>query len=88
VNDLFFGADLFFSAHTGMPFLGALAFWKEKEIRYFSLFGSLFFAVVVLLGHLHYSIDVASAFFITYGIFHIAQYFFPKDWKLFSSDSV
>jgi hypothetical protein len=87
VNDLFFGADLFFSAHTGMPFLGALAFWKEKELRYLFLLGSVYFAVVVLLGHLHYSIDVASAFFITYGIFHIAQRLFPRDWALFIRES-
>jgi hypothetical protein len=87
VNDLFFGADLFFSAHTGMPFLGALSFWAEKELRYLFLLGSVYFAIVVLLGHLHYSIDVASAFFITYGIFHIAQWLFPADWALFSSES-
>jgi hypothetical protein len=87
VNDLFFGGDLFFSAHTGMPFLGALAFWNEKGLRNLYLLGSVFFAVVVLLGHLHYSIDVASAFFITYGIFHIAQWLFPHDWALFRSQS-
>src|SRR3990167_8329991 len=32
INDMFFGGDLFFSAHTGMPFLGALVFWREKGI--------------------------------------------------------
>lgn len=88
VNDLFFGADLFFSAHTGMPFLGALAFWHEKELRYLFLLGSVYFAAVVLLGHLHYSIDVASAFFITYGIFHLAQRFFAKDWEVFRRDTL
>lgn len=82
----FFGVDNFFSGHTGMPFLGALAFWKERPIRIFYLIMSVFFALVVLLGHLHYSIDVFSAFFITYGIFHIALWLFPKDWNLFHRD--
>ena len=82
----FFGADQFFSAHTGMPFLGALALWyiNRREALFF-LISSLFFAVVVLLGHIHYTIDVASAFFITYGILHIAQWLMPKGWELFKS---
>ncbi len=82
----FFGADQFFSAHTGMPFLGALALWhaSRREALFF-LVSSLFFGVVVLLGHIHYTIDVASAFFITYGIFHIAQWLLPRDWRLFKS---
>lgn len=80
----FFGADQFFSAHTGMPFLGALALWHiNRREAYFFLASSLFFAAVVLLGHIHYTIDVASAFFITYGIFHIAQRLMPRDWRLF-----
>jgi len=82
----FFGADQFFSAHTGMPFLGALALWylNRREALFF-LASSLFFGVVVLLGHIHYTIDVASAFFITYGILHIAQWLMPHDWRLFKS---
>ena len=84
-GDLFFifssGGDLFFSGHTGLPFLLALVFWKDKLARWFYLFSSVFFGVVVLLGHLHYSIDVASAFFITFTIYSIAIYIFPKDRK-------
>lgn len=78
-----FGGDLFFSGHTGLPFLMALIFWNIPHLRYIFLSLSFFFAVVVLLGHLHYSIDVLSAFFIVYGIFHLAEYFFKKDHKLF-----
>lgn len=84
VSKVFFGADLFFSGHTGTPFLIALMFWDNDQIlRNFFLVWSIFFATIVLLGHIHYSIDVASAFFITYGIFHIAQWLFPREWKLF-----
>jgi hypothetical protein len=86
ITHAFFGGDTFFSGHTGMPFLGALAFWREKSVRYTFLVGSLFFGVIVLLGHLHYSIDVLSAFFITYGIYHIALYLFPREWEWFVSD--
>ena len=59
----------------------ALVFWKDKPIRIFCIAASIFFAVIVLLGHLHYSIDVASAFFITYTISIIAEKIFKNDHK-------
>jgi len=77
------GGDLFFSAHTGLPYLMALVCWKERLLRIFCLASSIFFGVIVLMGHLHYSIDVASAFFITYTIYHIALRFFSPDEKHF-----
>ena len=80
-----FGADLFFSGHTGFPFLFALIFWENKWLRVIFIGASFFFAASVLLGHLHYSIDVFSAFFITFGIFHLAKYFFKKDYDMFKS---
>lgn len=79
IGRLNFGADLFFSGHTGMPFLMALIFWDRKYLRYLFLVASLFFGTIVLLGHLHYSIDVLAAFFITYSIYHICELFFKKD---------
>jgi len=78
-----FGGDLFFSGHTGLPFLMALIFWNVRPLRYIFIVISLSFGVVVLLGHLHYTIDVLSAFFITYGIFDIAKILFKKDYELF-----
>ncbi|MDO8576427.1 MAG: phosphatase PAP2-related protein [bacterium] len=86
LSRFFFGGDLFFSGHTGLAFLLALMFWYEKKARYFFLAASVYFGAIVLLGHLHYSIDVASAFFITYGIFHIAAWLFPKDRAVFLAD--
>lgn len=86
LTSFFFGGDLFFSGHTGLAFLMALIFWHEKKARYFFLAASVYFGAIVLLGHLHYSIDVASAFFISYGIFHIAEWLFPKDRAVFLAD--
>lgn len=80
-----FGGDLFFSAHTGLPFLMALIFWKDKYLRWIFIAASIFFGIIVLMGHLHYSIDVLAAFFITYSIFHIAVYVFKEDWERFSN---
>lgn len=79
------GGDLFFSGHTGLPFLMALVFWDYKPVRIFSLVSAIIFGVVVLLGHYHYTIDVASAFFITYTIYHLVRKFFPTDYAFFRS---
>ncbi|MBX4212183.1 sphingomyelin synthase family protein [Candidatus Pacearchaeota archaeon] len=78
-----FTNDLFFSAHTGVPFLGFLIFRKHhKGISYFMLASSIMLAITVLLMHVHYSIDVLSAYFITYGIYEIgAKWFKWKDYE-------
>jgi|SRR3989344_664473 len=78
------GADLFFSGHTGLPFLLALIFWEHKYLRWAFLFSSIVAAIAVILGHLHYTIDVFSAFFIAYGIYHLSLKFFPRAYKYFS----
>jgi hypothetical protein len=78
-----FGGDLFFSGHTGIPFLMGLLFWRERTLRTIFFAWSIFFGVIVLLGHLHYTIDVLSAFFITYTIYQLASYFFPTEKKMF-----
>lgn len=83
-NGIFNGNDLFFSGHTGLPFLLALIFWDNKKLRFLFLGFSILFAVVVLLGHLHYSIDVLSAYFITYTLFEICKFLFKEDFRLFS----
>lgn len=79
------GADLFFSGHTGLPFLMALLFWENKYLKYIFLISSFMAGASALLGHLHYTIDVLSAFFITYGIYCLSKRFFQKDCKLFAS---
>jgi hypothetical protein len=69
---LSFSNDLFFSGHAGLPFLGFLVY-RESKIRYYMLAASIVLAVTVLFMHVHYSIDVASAYFITYGIYVIGN---------------
>ena len=86
INYFVFGGDLFFSGHAGLPFLLALIFWREHKLRYVFLIISACFSIIVLLAHLHYTIDVLSAFFISYGIYHISLKLFAKDYELFASN--
>lgn len=88
IKRLSYGGDLFFSGHTGMPFLMALIFWQNKNLRIFCIISAVFFGAIVLAVHQHYSIDVFAAFFITYTIYHLAEVFFPKDQELFSRDQL
>jgi hypothetical protein len=77
-NKINFSADLFFSGHTGLPFLLALIFWDIPWLKWTFLSLSIIFAFTVLLGHHHYSIDVFAAYFITHGIYKIAERFFER----------
>lgn len=83
LRNLMFGADYFFSGHTGLPFLMALSYWRNKRLRFVFIATSLIFGVSALLGHYHYSIDVFAAFFIAYSIFDIAKWLFANDYRLF-----
>ena len=85
VQKLSHGDDLFFSGHTGLPFLMTIIFWHKKYLKYFFLLCTLIGGTAVILGHLHYSIDVFSALFISFGIFYIAKFLFSADYKLLSS---
>ena len=72
--------DFFFSAHTGAPLLVALIYWQERKVRYFYITTAILFGASMLIAHIHYSIDVAAAPFMTYGIFHAAKILFRRDY--------
>ena len=88
LNKLTFGSDLFFSGHTGLPFLLALIFWENKVLRHVFIAGSVTFGLSAVLGHYHYSIDVLAAYFITYSIFHLCEKWFAPDRQIFRESAV
>ncbi len=69
--------DLFFSGHTSTMFIFALAapkgLWKA-----FFVIGTIAVGALVVLQHVHYSIDVLAAFFFTYGSWKISESFFKR----------
>lgn len=77
LRELMFQNDLFFSGHTAVPFMSFLLL-KDTKFRWFMFFGSLVMGATVLLMHVHYSIDVFAAFFITYGIYAFSDTIFNK----------
>ena len=81
------GNDLFFSGHAGFPLLLALIFWEKPRVRYFFIACSSVGSAAVILGHLHYSIDVFSAYFIAFGIFEFSKKIFKKEHQLLSEQN-
>jgi PAP2 superfamily C-terminal len=80
--------DLFFSAHTGLPLLMALVFWDRRRVRIGFLAVTALEGASVLLAHIHYSIDVLGALFITPTIFGLAERWFSHDRALACPRSV
>jgi hypothetical protein len=77
-----FQTGLFFSGHTGLPFLFALIFWEHRRTRFVLIGVSILFGIAVLAAHVHYSIDVFAAPFMAYGIYRLTELFFPRDYAL------
>lgn len=74
-----FKNDLFFSGHVAIPFLAFLLFrGTNKFFELFLLLGSFVMGVTVLLMHVHYSIDVFAAYFITYGVYALSNEIFVR----------
>lgn len=79
---LFMKSDLFFSGHVSHVLLSFFLF-KEFKIRWFMLVWSFVMGATVLVMHVHYSIDVFAAFFITYGVYKIAEKIYSRVNKSF-----
>lgn len=76
-SKLYFENDMFFSGHTAMPFLG-FYLYRQSRLRYVYLVGSIVMGMVVLAMHVHYSIDVFGAFFMTYCSYQMGSAFLRK----------
>ena len=77
LSNFFYGAnfitkDLFFSGHTATIFLMYLCLRKKAD-KYYALFATIMVAILVLVQHIHYSIDVIAAPLFTYIVFQVAK---------------
>ena len=69
--------DLFFSGHTATLF--TLFLIADKGVfKYLLLVGLLLVAFLVLVQHVHYTIDIVAALFVTYGCFSLLGYLSKK----------
>ena len=56
----------------------AFLVFKDSKIRWFFFAMSIILGITSLLMHRHYTIDVLSAFFITYGVYKIGKRMFRE----------
>ena len=67
-NGIFITKDLFYSGHTGNMFLFFLCL-EHKWDKIIALAASFLVGILVMVQHIHYSIDVFAAFLFTYFIY-------------------
>ena len=65
--------DLFFSGHTATTFLLLLYVWDRPRLRWIALTGHVLVVASVFLSHLHYTIDVAGAYAVTFALFALRE---------------
>jgi membrane-associated phospholipid phosphatase len=67
-NGIFITKDLFYSGHTGNMFLFFLCL-QHKWDKIIALAASFMVGILVMVQHIHYSVDVIAAFIFTYFIY-------------------
>jgi hypothetical protein len=77
VTNIFYGGkfitkDLFYSGHTSTMFLMYLCV-EKKWHKTITLIASILIGIMVLIQHVHYTIDVITAPIFTYGVYLIAK---------------
>ncbi|MDB5210597.1 MAG: hypothetical protein JWQ30_1424 [Sediminibacterium sp.] len=79
VSNLFYGGprvfmtkDLFYSGHTSTQFMIFLCFSKRRD-KGLALLSSVVVGILVLVQHVHYSIDVVGAFLLTYFVYLLGR---------------
>ncbi len=71
-TDKFIQKDLFYSGHTSIQFLMFLTL-KRKTDKILAFFSTLAIGTLVLVQHVHYTVDVLAAFVFTYIIYLIGK---------------
>jgi len=83
ITNQFYGAhyithDLFFSGHTTTVFLIFLCLKKKKD-RLYALLASITLGILLLIQHVHYTVDVLAAPVFTYAVFRLALMFTKRE---------
>jgi hypothetical protein len=83
ITNQFYGAhyithDLFFSGHTTTVFLIFLCL-KKKTDRLYALLASVILGILLLIQHVHYTVDVLAAPVFTYAVFRLALMFTKRE---------
>jgi hypothetical protein len=76
----FITKDLFFSGHVSTLFLMFLC-QKNKYFKFYTLISCLCVGILVLIQHIHYSIDVIFAFPFAYLCYQTAKYVTIREGK-------
>jgi PAP2 superfamily C-terminal len=73
--------DLFFSGHTTTVFLIFLCLRKKSD-RMYAFFASVLLGILLLVQHVHYTIDVLAAPVFTYAVYRLALVFTKRENEL------
>jgi PAP2 superfamily C-terminal len=83
ITNQFYGShyithDLFFSGHTTTVFLVFLCL-KKKWDRIYTLLASILLGILLLVQHVHYTIDVLAAPVFTYAVYRLTLLFTKRE---------